>query len=138
MPVHDDIDPISAMVGRLNSSIVHQRGKAQTATGAVTVEVNGNGRVVSITIDDQAMQTSGDQLASILLALIGEAHDYALTAIHETVTEFRSDPRIADAIETIQRAIQTPRRPTSASHHEEEEDLRFTGVFEDPPHRRRK
>ncbi|QKT12152.1 YbaB/EbfC family nucleoid-associated protein [Rhodococcus sp. W8901] len=92
------LDDLAVNARRVHEAVTLVRGRAQSAGGHVTTEVDATGRITALTITDTALAGG----AAALAAIVTETHRAACTeaegAAQALRGELAADPRVAQVI----------------------------------------
>ncbi|WP_165497168.1 YbaB/EbfC family nucleoid-associated protein [Rhodococcus sp. ABRD24] len=92
------LDELAAKARRVHEAVTRVRGRAESAGGHVTAEVDAAGRITALTITDAALAGG----AAVLATTITDTHRAACTeaecAAQALRDELTADPRVARVI----------------------------------------
>ncbi|GAB2721090.1 hypothetical protein [Nocardia thraciensis] len=108
------LDPMQDNTRKLVEALTTARSRAQSGDGFLAVEACADGQVF-VRIDDRALRYGGSAIAAELTRLAGQALSDARAGVREATAAFRSDPRIAAAVEATEDAMG---QPLSTGYHE--------------------
>ncbi|MGO4203891.1 YbaB/EbfC family nucleoid-associated protein [Rhodococcus sp. TAF43] len=104
------LDDLAVKARRVHEAVTLVRGRAQSAGGHVTAEVDAAGRITALTITDTALAGGATTLAAIVTATHRAACTEAEEAAQALRGELAADPRVAQVIAgTRTTAPTTPR-----------------------------
>ncbi|WP_157555267.1 hypothetical protein [Nocardia crassostreae] len=107
-----DIDPLSGLIGQLESAL----GAAAPSVGdaAVTVEVEPDGALRAIRLTDAGRRMDPDVLVETIVRLHGEALRQTRSAVVAAIDAIENDPRLRayreGVIDALQQPLGNPRR----------------------------
>lgn len=112
---------LAAKARRVHDAVTLVRGRARSADGHVTIEVDAAGHITALTITDSALSANG---AAALAAAVTDTHREACAeAAHEAQAlrdELTSDPLVSKVIGELDAEATTVTRPPAEPAHEDE------------------
>ncbi|PTR24218.1 YbaB/EbfC DNA-binding family protein [Rhodococcus sp. OK519] len=92
------LDDLAAKARRVHEAVTLVRGRAQSAGGHVTAEVDAAGRITALTITDTALAGGAAALAAIVTDTHRAACAKAERAAQALRDELVADPRVAQIV----------------------------------------
>ncbi|MFE6926083.1 YbaB/EbfC family nucleoid-associated protein [Nocardia sp. NPDC057663] len=111
------LDPLPRKTATLVSALTSTRSTATAADGLIQVHASADGEI-SVHIDDKLLVLGGAGLSKLITELAAHALRTARTNANAALAEFRSDPRVAEAVAHTVDAMNAPlaERPLSHSY----------------------
>jgi hypothetical protein len=107
---------------------------AESADGAVRAEASAK-RQIALQLSPAAMTMRPDDLAALILTIQQQAQSKAEAAVTETLDTFRSDPRVAVALDNLRDTQASPPPPPRPTVDPDDGDGEFVSVYGNDRHR---